>query len=62
MFSNNFILKDINQDTQSNGLLEYVLPSEDLEDLKLIKDNIKPKIITIGNITVTKLGIKYIDR
>ena len=55
MFSNNFILKDINQDTQSNGLLEYVLPSEDLEDLKLIKDNIK----NIENYDFSKIINKY---
>ena len=55
MFSNNFILKDINQDTQSNGLLEYVLPSEDLEDLLLIKDNIK----NIENYDFSKIINKY---
>ena len=41
VFSDNFIFKNINENIQSNELLEYVLPSEDLEDLQLIKDNIK---------------------
>ena len=41
VFSDNFIFKNINENIQSNELLEYVLPSEDLEDLKSIKDNIK---------------------
>jgi len=55
IFSNNFILNNINQATQSNGLLEYVLPSEDLEDLKLIKDNIQ----NIENYDFSKIINKY---
>ena len=55
IFSNNFILNDINQDTQSNGLLEYVLPSEDLEDLRLIKDNMQ----NIENYDFSKIINKY---
>src|SRR5210317_1065743 len=55
IFSNNFILNNINKDTQSNGLLEYVLPSEDLEDLKLIKDNIQ----NIENYDFSKIINKY---
>ena len=41
VFSNNFILNNISENNQSFELLEYVLPSDDLEHLKLIKDNIK---------------------
>jgi len=55
IFSNNFILNNINQDSQSNELLEYVLPSEDLEDLKLIKDNIQ----NIENYDFSKIINKY---
>ena len=55
IFSNNFILNNINQNTQSNGLLKYVLPSEDLEDLKLIKDNIQ----NIENYDFSKIINKY---
>ena len=55
VFSDNFIFKNINQNIQSNELLEYVLPSEDLEDLKLIKDNIK----NIENYDFIKIINKY---
>ena len=55
IFSNNFILNNINQDSQSNELLEYVLPSDDLEDLKLIKDNIQ----NIENYDFSKIINKY---
>jgi hypothetical protein len=55
IFSNNFILNNINQDSQSNELLEYVLPSEDLEDLRLIKDNMQ----NIENYDFSKIINKY---
>lgn len=55
VFSDNFIFKNINENIQSNELLEYVLPSEDLEDLKLIKDNIK----NIENYDFIKIINKY---
>ena len=55
VFSNNFILNIINENIQSNELLEYILPSDDLEDLKLIKDNIK----NIENYDLSKIIDKY---
>ena len=55
VFSNNFILNIINENIQSSELLEYVLPSDDLEDLKLIKDNIK----NIENYDFSKIIDKY---
>ena len=55
VFFDNFIFKNINENIQSNELLEYVLPSEDLEDLKLIKDNIK----NIENYDFSKIINKY---
>src|SRR5210317_639745 len=55
VFSDNFIFKKINYNIQSNELLEYVLPSEDLEDLKLIKDNIQ----NIENYDFSKIINKY---
>ena len=55
VFFDNFIFKNINENIQSNELLEYVLPSEDLEDLKLIKDNIK----NIENYDFIKIINKY---
>jgi len=55
VFSDNFILNNINKNIQSNELLEYILPSEDLEDLKLIKDNIK----NIENYDLSKIIDKY---
>ena len=55
VFSDNFIFKNINENIHSTELLEYVLPSEDLEDLKLIKDNIK----NIENYDFIKIINKY---
>ena len=55
VFSDNFIFKNINENIQSHELLEYVLPSEDLEDLQLIKDNIK----NIENYDFIKIINKY---
>ena len=55
VFSNNFILKNINENIQSIELLEYILPSDDLEDLKLIKDNIQ----NIENYDFSKIIDKY---
>ena len=55
VFSNNFILKNINENNQSYELLEYVLPSDDLEDLKFIKDNIK----NIENYDFSEIINKY---
>jgi len=55
VFSDNFIFKNINENIQSNELLEYILPSEDLEDLKLIRDNIE----NIENYDFSKIIDKY---
>ena len=55
VFTNNFILNNISENNQSHELLEYVLPSDDLDDLKLIKDNIK----NIENYDLSKIIDKY---
>ena len=55
VFSDNFILNNINKNIQSDELLEYILPSDDLEDLKLIKDNIN----NIENYDLSKIIDKY---
>ena len=41
VFSKNPIYKNWNANTQSYELIEYLLPSEDLEDLNLIKKNLE---------------------
>ena len=41
VFSNNPIYKNWNLNTQSHELIKYLLPSEDLEDLNLIKKNLE---------------------
>ena len=41
MFSENYIFNDWNLDIKKSHLLEYVLPTEDLEDFNLIKNNSK---------------------
>ena len=38
IFSNNKIFKEWNNDTNESYLIEYILPTEDLEDLNFIKD------------------------
>ena len=38
IFSNNKIFKEWNNDIKNFHLIEYILPTEDLEDLNLIKD------------------------
>ena len=38
IFSNNKIFKEWNNDINKSHLIEYILPTEDLEDLNLIKD------------------------
>jgi len=55
VFSENFVLNNINKNIQYNELLEYILPSDDLEDLKLIKDNMK----NIENYDFSKIINKY---
>jgi hypothetical protein len=55
VFSDNFILNNINKNIQSDELIEYILPSDDLEDLKLIKDNIN----NIENYDLSKIIDKY---
>ena len=55
VFSDNFVLNNINKNIQYNELLEYILPSDDLEDLKLIKDNMK----NIENYDFSKIINKY---
>ena len=55
VFSENFVLNNINKNIQYNELLEYILPSDDLEDLKLIKDNIN----NIENYDLSKIIDKY---
>jgi len=55
VFSDNFILNNFNKNIQSDELLEYILPSDDLEDLKLIKDNIN----NIENYDLSKIIDKY---
>ena len=39
IFYNNKIFSDWNKNLESNFLIEYILPEEDLEDLNLIKNN-----------------------
>ena len=41
MFSENYIFKDWNLNIKKSHLLEYILPTEDLEDFNLIKNNSK---------------------
>tara|TARA_B100000902_G_scaffold333000_1_gene331278 strand:- start:1068 stop:2132 length:1065 start_codon:yes stop_codon:yes gene_type:complete len=41
MFSENYIFNDWNLDIKKSHLLEYILPTEDLEDFNLIKNNSK---------------------
>ncbi len=55
MFSDNIIYNQWNSNTQQFELLNYILPAEDLEDLKLIKNNIK----NLENFEFSKIVKKY---
>ncbi len=39
VFENNKVFEKWNQDLQKKHLIEYILPTEDLEDIKVIKEN-----------------------
>tara|TARA_B110001450_G_scaffold253924_1_gene278309 strand:- start:428 stop:1507 length:1080 start_codon:yes stop_codon:yes gene_type:complete len=55
LFTNNIFYKKWNADKKNYHLLEYVLPSEDIEDLK----NIQEASSTIENYDFTKIIEKY---
>ena len=55
LFSNNPIYKNWNLNTQSYELINYILPSEDLEDFNLIKKNLE----VIETYDFSKITKKY---
>ena len=55
MFSDNIIYKLWNSKTKQHDLLNYILPTEDLEDLNLVKKNIK----NLENFEFSKIVKKY---
>ena len=55
MFSDNIIYNLWNSDIKQYELLNYILPTEDLEDLNLIKKNIE----NIENLEINKIVKKY---
>ena len=55
MFSDNIIYKFWNSNIKQYDLLNYILPTEDLEDLNLIKKNIK----NLENFEFSKIVKKY---
>ena len=68
IFSGNTLLKNWNLNNQKYHLLEYVLPTEDLEDLNLIKKNSKNleefdfgEVITKYNLEDYIISIFFID-
>ena len=55
MFSDNVIYNQWNSNTQQYELLNYILPTEDLEDLNLVKKNSK----NLENFEFTEIVKKY---
>jgi hypothetical protein len=41
IFSDSYLFNNWNMDIQKHHLLDYILPTEDLEDFKVIRDNIR---------------------
>ena len=55
MFSDNIIYNQWNSNTKQYHLLNYILPTEDLEDLNIVKKNIK----NIENFEFSEIARKY---